>query len=464
MVFASLVFLYLFLPLNLLLYYATKNIAWRNCVLVVFSLFFYAWGEPVWVVLLLFSAFVDYCNGLVIRRYPHAWQAKAAVVCSLVVNLGLLVLFKYSGFLYENLNMLLGLSLTPPGFTLPIGISFYSFQTISYTVDVYRGEVEAQPNFGKLLLFVSLYHQLVAGPIVRYQHIAREIDHRTTELPDIWGGMSRFLVGLLKKVLIANSAGNLAAKYLDGSLEALSFYGAWFGLLMFTLQIYYDFSGYSDMAIGLGRMFGFHYYENFNYPYIAASATEFWRRWHISLGSFFRDYLYIPLGGRHHHPTRNLLIVWLLTGLWHGASWNFVLWGLYFGLLIALERRFLSAWLQRLPAAVGHIYLLLAAMLGWALFYFTDMNRLGAFLAVLLSPWAAVADPALTLTLWANCLWLAAAVAFCMPLLPWLQGYLRQLPGRLQAWGQLAVNLAMLLVSTALLVGQSYNPFLYFRF
>ncbi|MCA9637701.1 MAG: MBOAT family protein, partial [Myxococcales bacterium] len=335
MVFASLVFLYVFLPLNLLTYYGLRRESHRNLALIAASLIFYAWGEPVWVSLLILSSALDYVHALIIERWRGSGWAKAALASSIVTNLGLLGAFKYSGFLARGLNDAFGLGLSVPEFALPIGISFYTFQALSYVADVYRGEVAAQRSYLKFLLFLSLYHQLVAGPIVRYVHIAREIAERRHTLADFSGGITRFCVGLFKKVCIANVAGQLVMRTMEVDPGGLSVAEGWFGLLMFSLQIYYDFSGYSDMAIGLGMLFGFHYHENFNYPYVARSAAEFWRRWHISLGSFFRDYLYIPLGGRRRRPIRNLLIVWGLTGLWHGASWNFVLWGLYFGVLIA---------------------------------------------------------------------------------------------------------------------------------
>src|SRR5687767_4255527 len=383
MVFASLFFLFVFLPLNLILYYSSKNQGYRNAILTIFSLWFYAWGEPVWIILLLFSAAVDWFNALIIEKYRGTHWSKIGLISSAIVNLGLLAIFKYSAFLYENLNYVFGLSLDVPQFALPIGISFYSFHALSYTIDVYRGTVQAQKSYWKFLMCVSMYHQLVAGPIVRYAHIAHEIDNRKFNIRDISEGISRFCIGLFKKVCIANVAGELVAKYLDNDLNGLSVLGGWFGIIMFTIQIYFDFSGYSDMALGLGRMFGFHYHENFNYPYIARSATDFWRRWHISLGSFFRDYLYIPLGGNRTNFFRNLFIVWFLTGLWHGPSWNFIFWGLYFGILIALERLFLEKALNAIPQFFSHIYLLFAAVMGWALFYFTDLNQLGKFLSII---------------------------------------------------------------------------------
>jgi alginate O-acetyltransferase complex protein AlgI len=469
MVFANLIFLFVFLPLNLALYYSSRNKDFRNWTLIVFSFFFYAWGEPVWIVLLIISALVDYINGLVIERYRDTVGEKLGLISSLVINLSLLGTFKYSGFIVENVNAVFGLNLAVPGFTLPIGISFYTFQTISYTVDVYRGEVKAQRSFMKFMMFVSLYHQLVAGPIVRYQHIAHEIDNRIVDTSDISAGITRFCQGLFKKVFFANIAGELARPYLEGSFDALTVGGSWFGIILFSLQIYFDFSGYSDMAIGLGRMFGFHYHENFNHPYIAKSATEFWRRWHISLGSFFRDYLYIPLGGNRTNFYRNLLIVWFLTGLWHGASWNFILWGLYFGLLIAVERLFLSQLLQRLPAFASHTYLILVAIFGWALFYFTDLTKLGQYLAVMIGlsnqpVWSIT----LTSQLMANLGWFLMAILFCMPVGNFLATLLRtKIATNHDRWlpfAQTALNIVLLLVSVAFLEENSYNPFLYFRF
>ncbi len=469
MVFANLLFIYLFLPLNILFYFLSKKLVDRNLVLVAFSFLFYAWGEPVWFLLLLTSAAFDYMHGRLIERYRGTWAAKAALASSLALNLGLLGTFKYSGFLVQNLNALLGTAFPVPAFALPIGISFYTFQTISYVVDVYRGDARAQPNPVYYLLYLSMYHQLVAGPVVRYADVAREITTRTTDAVSFSEGLTRVCFGLAKKVLVANTAGSLADKFLLAPASGLSVGGAWFGAAMFTLQIYYDFSGYSDMAIGLGRMFGFHYKENFNYPYVARSATEFWRRWHISLSSFFRDYVYIPLGGNRKHQYLNLLAVWLLTGLWHGASWNFILWGLYYGAFIALERLFLGDLLDRLPAVFGHLYLLLLATTGWVIFYFTDLGKLGGYLSVMFGLSGARGwDSNVQITLLNNIFWVALAAFFCMPAVKWLK---RAVSERLDP-GKSAVLLALspalcfllLIVCTAQLVGQSYNPFLYYRF
>jgi alginate O-acetyltransferase complex protein AlgI len=477
MVFASLSFLCIFLPLHLILYYAVDNKVYRNVLLTAFSLVFYAWGEPVWIALLVFSAVVDYANGLWIERHRGKGIAALGLISSIVINIGLLVAFKYNVFIYENVNLIFGLNLKAPTYNLPVGISFYTFQTISYTVDVYRNEVKAQANFLKFLMFVSLFHQLVAGPIVRYAHIADEIDERKENPYDISQGILRFCIGLFKKVFIANVAGKLAVAYL-GTTEApvdfstLTVGEAWFGITMFSLQIYFDFSGYSDMAIGLGRMFGFHYFENFNYPYIAKSATDFWRRWHISLGTFFRDYIYIPMGGNRKGKFRgyfNLFVVWFLTGLWHGASWNFVLWGLYFGLFIFLERLFLKRIFDALPAFFSHVYLILIAIFGWALFYFEDFNTLVHFLSIMVgasgNAWWTIK---LTLVLQNNMFWLMLAFLLCLPIYPIFAKWFEKMPRErapLFYWVVLlGMELVFLGLSISLLVGESYNPFIYYRF
>ena len=470
MVFASLTFLYVFFPLSLVLYFMLRSTNARNLLLTAFSLVFYAWGEPVWLSLLLFSSVFDWSVGLAIERLEGKRRLqRLALVLSLGTNLTLLGSFKYADLVTDTINALTGWSLASPGFSLPIGISFYTFQTMSYVIDVYRGEVPAQRSFGRFLLFVSLFHQLVAGPIVRYADVAHDIVHRVATRADFGHGATRFTVGLFKKVCIANVAGALVQKHLEGDLAALAVGEAWFGLLMYSLQIYFDFSGYSDMAIGMGLMVGFRYLENFNAPYIARSATDFWRRWHMSLGTFFRDYVYIPLGGKEHRPYRNLFIVWGLTGLWHGASWNFMLWGLYYGALIALERLFLRQLLERVPRPLQHAYLLLVVVMGWALFYFTDLARLGTFCGVAWglhdnAPWS----PALTTTLLTHASWLVLALLLCTPLPGQLLTSLRR---RLDAVHPLAgagavavFNVGLCVLATAMLVGKSYNPFLYFRF
>lgn len=466
MVFSSLIFIFLFLPACLLTYYAFPGRRARNWILIAFSLLFYAWGEPVWVVLLFLSALIDYLNGLFIEKHRGSRIAVLGVYSTLLFNLGILATFKYSSFFIENVNALVGTSFAKPGILLPVGISFYVFMSISYTLDVYRGELKAQRSFPDFLVYIANFHHLVAGPIIRYGHIAREIEERVFRIEDFSSGVSRFCLGLFKKVCIANVAGQLATQFLDQSADSASVSGWWFGLVMFTLQIYFDFSGYSDMAIGLGRMFGFHYRENFDHPYTARSITDFWRRWHISLSSFFRDYVYIPLGGNRHHQVRNILVVWALTGFWHGASWNFMLWGSYFGLLLLAEKFVFKLWLERLPRLFQHFYALFFIVLGWAIFYFTDLAKLGTFLAGIFGfGGLPLSNLEFVTELQGNAYWLVFALIACWPLrarvLAWASS---QLGPAGVAGMELAVNVGFFLTSVTLLVGSTYNPFIYFRF
>lgn len=466
MVFSNTLFLYLFLPINLILYYAVKSRKWKNFILIIFSLAFYAWGEPVWIFLLIFSSLVDYGHGLFIEKYRGTKLAKIGLVSSICINLGLLITFKYSAFLYENLNTIFNLSLEIPKFSLPIGISFYTFQTLSYTVDVYKGDVKAQKNFSKFLMYVSLYHQLVAGPIVRYSDVEEEIESRVITVENFSRGISRFTIGLAKKVLIANVAGQFVTQYMNSDLSSITVLEAWFGIAMFTIQIYFDFSGYSDMAIGLGKMFGFTYMENFNYPYISKSATEFWRRWHISLGSFFRDYVYIPLGGNRKNIIFNLFVVWFLTGIWHGASWNFILWGLYFGILVYLEKKILFRVLNKIPKIFSHIYLIVALLVGWTLFYFTDVNRAFEYIKILFGfTNNEFTNNELKLVFTNNIYWILIAIVASTPIYPYLKQYIGQ--SRIKIFGQVVevlLNVVIMICCTSMLIASSYNPFLYFRF
>ena len=466
MVFSNTLFLYLFLPINLILYYAVKSRKWKNFILIIFSLAFYAWGEPVWIFLLIFSSLVDYGHGLFIEKYRGTKLAKIGLLSSICINLGLLITFKYSTFLYENLNTIFNLSLEIPKFSLPIGISFYTFQTLSYTVDVYKGDVKAQKNFSKFLMYVSLYHQLVAGPIVRYSDVEEEIESRVITVENFSRGISRFTIGLAKKVLIANVAGQFVTQYMNSDLSSITVLEAWFGIAMFTIQIYFDFSGYSDMAIGLGKMFGFTYMENFNYPYISKSATEFWRRWHISLGSFFRDYVYIPLGGNRKNMIFNLFVVWFLTGIWHGASWNFILWGLYFGILVYLEKKILFRVLNKIPKIFSHIYLIVALLVGWTLFYFTDVNRAFEYIKILFGfTNNEFTNNELKLVFTNNIYWILIAIVASTPIYPYLKQYIGQ--SRIKIFGQVVevlLNVVIMICCTSMLIASSYNPFLYFRF
>lgn len=465
MVFSSMIFLYCFLPIHILAYFAWNNRAYQDTVLLLSSLFFYAWGEPVWISILLFSGLIDYVHGLIVEKYRGSWQSKAALLSSIVINLAILGFFKYSAFAIQNLNALLQVNLPYREFALPIGISFYTFQTMSYVIDVYRSEVPAQKSPWKLLLFVSLFHQLVAGPIVRYQDVAYDIENRHLSISRFSEGISRFVVGLSKKVLLANTAGEISQMFLQGDIKELPVLGAWFGISLFALQIYFDFSGYSDMAIGLGRMFGFNYKENFNYPYVSRSVTDFWRRWHISLGSFFRDYVYIPLGGNRQHLIRNLFVVWSLTGLWHGASWNFVLWGLYYGLLIAIERFWLSRRLEAWPKIISHVYLITAVLVGWVFFYYTDLTDVWQYLQAMFV-WGGrpLIDGQLVIHFSNNVLFFLVAIVCATPVAKLVPRLAQRYSERPQDWVRPALTFALLIVSTIMLVGQTYNPFLYFRF
>lgn len=475
MVFASLLFLFIFLPANLVLYYTTSNPVWRNWILILFSLAFYGWGEPIWISLLILSSMVDWGNALFIQKHRGTKWAKIGVVFTIVFNLCLLATFKYDVFLVTQVNALLGTSFTAPGYALPIGISFYTFHTISYVVDVYRGDIKAQRSFPNFLMYVSLYSSLVAGPIIRYAHVEHEINKRNENLRDFSLGISRFCIGLFKKVIIANVAAEIVRKYMgDNSdpltlarLANLSSFEAWVGLIMFALQIYFDFSGYSDMAIGLGRMFGFHFRENFNYPYISKSIGEFWRRWHISLGSIFRDYVYIPLGGNKKRVYFNLLVVWFLTGMWHGPSWNFIFWGLYFFIFIALERAFLLKLLEKAPAFIAHIYALVIIIPGWVIFYFTDTEILGKYVQKMFSfsP-SAHGNTEILNTLTTHLFWLIIAVVLCMPVYHRVKEWVDKRTSRITIYDGLTIgfNMFLLFLCVAQLVGKSYNPFIYFRF
>lgn len=467
MVFSSLTFLFFFLPACLLVYYAFAERQIRNLILTLFSLIFYAWGEPIWVGLLIFTAVMDYKIGMLIERFRlHPIYAKLGLMASIAINLALLVSFKYADLIVDTVNALTNAEFGKPGLLLPIGISFYTFQSMSYIIDVHRGEVAAQKKFLNYLLFVVSFHQLVAGPIVRYAHIAREIEERVFSFDEFSHGVARFTKGLFKKVYFANVAGELAGQFLGLDADQTTVYGEWFGLLMFSLQIYFDFSGYSDMAIGLGHMFGFSYRENFNHPYMAKSITDFWRRWHISLGSFFKDYVYIPLGGNRKNQTFNIMLVWGLTGLWHGASWNFVLWGLYFGVILLIEKSFLLERMSRLPVAVSHVYALLLIYFGWGIFYFTDLHQLmSSFLTMWGFNEAPLSNFELMAAVKANLFWFILALVCCTPIYGQVhQKLIQQLKPSTYRYTVIVQSFLFLAISVLLLVGKTYNPFIYFRF
>ncbi len=488
MVFSNLFFVYIFLPLNLLLYFIAKDIKMKNAVMLCFSLVFYAWGSPKYLVLMIAMAFGDFLFAKMIDNAKSKKQKRLGLIGACVLDLGLLGFFKYLGFVLENLQNLTGFPENIPSVVLPIGISFYIFQLLSYVVDVYRGEVEAQKDFSKLLLYVSLFHQCIAGPIVRYSDVCNEILHRKTNWSSVSKGVCRFSVGLGKKVLLANVCGSLtdtflisdadvAANSLSETLELISSRPAlalFVGMLCYMLQIYLDFSAYSDMAIGMGQMIGFHYKENFDYPYTSKSVAEFWRRWHISLGSFFRDYVYIPLGGNRKGMARtifNTFVVWALTGLWHGASWNFVLWGLYFFLFIVMERLFLSDILKKIPSVFSSAYLLIIVFFGWVLFKFRDMPVVFATIKGMFclngNTWTNYEVSTLVKN---NILFLIVAVISVTPLMKKLSEFIVKKARRneymtiFNVFRRVAVPVILLLLSTFALVGDSYNPFLYFQF
>lgn len=470
MVFSSLVFLFVFLPLTLLLYFSVPR-RLRNTILLIVSLIFYAWGEPIYIILMLFSTVTDFVHGLLVERYRNQpKKAKLVVLSSITINLGLLVFFKYSTFLLTNINLLFYTNFYIPQMSLPIGISFYTFQTMSYTIDVFRQEAKAKKNMIDLGAYVTMFPQLIAGPIVRYQTIANQLDHRV-ESEDLFAkGIWRFTIGLGKKVLLANNIGLLWNQIQLTEMSDLSIVMAWLGLVAFGFQIYFDFSGYSDMAIGLGYLFGFELLENFNYPYISQSITEFWRRWHISLGSWFRDYVYIPLGGNRKGKKRmylNLFIVWMLTGLWHGASWNFVLWGLYFGILISIEKAFLLFWLSRAPRWMRHVYTIILLLIGWGLFAFEDFHQLINYFTVLFGLRNATWVNQETLYyLSQNIILFVLLTIASTPMIRLIGQKLFNSPygSVIKAFIVPMICLLILIASTAYLVDSSYNPFLYFRF
>jgi len=475
MVFSSLLFLFRFLPLVLLIYYIAPG-KLRNLVLFLASLIFYAWGEPVYVVLILFSTLVDYTAGRIAghcRAQGQMKQARLAVFASAFINLALLAFFKYADFFLQTIHSVFSLEVPALGLALPIGISFYTFQTMSYTIDVYRGDAKVQKNLITFGAYVSLFPQLIAGPIVRYKSISEQLGRRKESVDLFFYGIVRFTAGLGKKVLIANQMGAVWNEIAGSSTDSLTTAAAWIGIAAYTMQIYFDFSGYSDMAIGLGAMFGFSFPENFRYPYESKTVTEFWRRWHISLGVWFREYVYIPLGGNKKGIRRqiwNLTVVWFLTGLWHGASWNFVLWGFYYGMLLAMEKFFGLRMLEKLPSWCGHIYIILITLVGWSLFSYQDMADSAGYMRALYfrgsAGWCsrqaiylAVSNAGLFLIAAIGCTSFAKRFVLekCLPGQTKKGAAIRDIAGIFYIAAVFAACLAML-------VNSSYNPFLYFRF
>lgn len=481
MLFSSLIFLFLFLPAVLFCYFVLcKSRKLKNRFLLLASLFFYGWGEPIYVFLMMGCIFGNYCFGRLIHHYQERSKAaKTSLVLMLVFNLGILAYFKYAGFFVENLNQWFQLSLPVPEITLPIGISFFTFQGISYVIDVYRGQGEALKNPLDVGLYLAFFPQLIAGPIVRYQTVAKEIQGRRENLTDFADGVRLFVIGLAKKVLLANNFALIADKAFGLETPYLSVSFAWLGAIAYTMQIYFDFGGYSDMAIGLGRMFGFHFLPNFRYPYIARSITDFWRRWHISLSSWFRDYVYIPLGGsrvnRKWKLVRNLLIVWACTGFWHGANWTFLVWGLYYFCFLCIEKLTgLNKKLERIPV-FSNVVVLLIVVVGWVIFRADTLTAALDYLSVMfgLTGNALVSD--MGIFYWCeNRILVFIGLACCLPWREWLQRLYRKSP-RLPQWfakggkgflqiGATAALAVILVTSVSFLVKGGYNPFIYFNF
>ncbi|MBE5960738.1 MAG: MBOAT family protein [Lachnospiraceae bacterium] len=472
MVFSSLLFLFRYLPLVLVIYFIVPR-KLRNTVLFIASLIFYAWGEPVYVVIMLFSTLVDYTHGMLVHHFKERGDLKKArmiVGSSMIINLALLGFFKYSDFIIGNINAITKSNIPLLNLALPIGISFYTFQTMSYTVDIYRGEAKVQKNIISFGAYVALFPQLIAGPIVQYKTIAEQLQERRESKDQFAYGVMRFMTGLGKKVLLANNIGLLWDTIQGMSSSNMTVLLSWMGITAFAFQIYFDFSGYSDMAIGLGNMFGFTFLENFNYPYMSKSITEFWRRWHISLGSWFRDYVYIPLGGNRAglgKQIRNIAIVWLLTGIWHGASWNFVMWGVYFGVLLVIEKFVLLKYLKKLPVIVSHIYTIFLVWIGWVIFAFDDLSRGIDYLKTMFFVNGNAFASTETIYILLN-----YAVLFVILILA-STDYPNRLAARFarkrEESAVLSIAKAVFIIvifvlAVAYLVDASYNPFLYFRF
>lgn len=469
MVFSSLVFIFVFLPMFLLVYFIFPSRRYRNLILLAASVFFYAWGEPLYVFMMIASVMVNYFGAIMIEHFrdkPN--RSKIAFIATLVFNISILGFFKYSDFIIENLNSIFNINMLMLNIPLPIGISFFTFQILSYVIDVYWGNVKVQRNPMYLGAYISAFPQLIAGPIVRYETIEHELENRKENISDFSSGTRRFIIGLGKKVIIANNVAVICDSIIVQSPEYYGMLGAWVAIIAYTLQIYFDFSGYSDMAIGMGRMIGFHFLENFNYPYIAKSVTDFWRRWHMSLSTFFRDYVYIPLGGNRVSKgkwIRNIIIVWLLTGLWHGASWNYILWGLFYGIMLLLERTLLTNFLERIPTFLQHLYTLIVVILGWVIFRFEDISLIPGFLASLLGR---NGPGTLNILIYTQVLQFKYILAFALGIVfstPIFKNIYRKYNENavVSVLSDLGL-LIVLLLSINLLVIGTYNPFIYFKF
>ena len=476
MVFSSLTFLFAFLPITLIVYYLVPQKA-KNVVILISGLVFYAWGEPIYVLAMIASTFIDYTAGLLIAKYDDKPKIRlACLIVSLVMNLGLLGTFKYLGFLINSANAWFGLSIPNPNLPLPIGISFFTFQSMSYTIDLYRRNIKVQKNAVSFMAFVTLFPQIVAGPIVRYEDIQNEIDNRTITEKMVGDGISRFIIGLGKKVLIANNIGMLWTEIKALEYGELSAVSAWLGILAFTFQIYFDFSGYSDMAIGLGKMMGFTFPENFDYPYMSHSISEFWRRWHMTLGAWFKSYIYIPLGGNRKGLARtilNLLIVWTVTGIWHGASWNFMLWGAYFGVLIVLERLFLGKLLEKIPSFFSWLYTFILVVFGWVMFDAVDVStvhigdmfsQVFTYIGAMFGANGVFMDNTATNALMNYGVMFGICIFGSSDVVKTTSERIKEKAPSWVMYGYPVVEMVIMLASVAYITTSSYNPFLYFNF
>ena len=468
MLFSSIVFLFTFLPAVMILYYLLP-VRFRNVILLLASLVFYAWGEPVYLFLMLLSILFNYFSGLdIARNLQDKRAAKRSLVFNLIINLAVLGFFKYEGFVLDTLNGILPVHISYHALPLPIGISFYTFQILSYIIDVYRGNVKVQTNLPNFALYVTMFPQLIAGPIVQYADVDEQLASREVSWTKFGEGSMYFIRGLAKKVLLANTSGMIFTEVSGLAKGNIAVVTAWLGAFAYMFQIYFDFSGYSDMAIGLGKMFGFEFNMNFNYPYVSKSITEFWRRWHISLSSWFRDYVYIPLGGNRVSKIkhiRNLLIVWFLTGLWHGAAWNFVAWGLYYGVILIIEKYLLSPVLDRLPDVVRHIYSILLVVIGWVLFFSSSFGQAADYIRVMFGAGAhGFADRESMYLLTSNLILWLILIFGSTPLVHFRYEHML----RSKKWNTTIINsvvyAALFIVCIAYLVTETYNPFLYFRF
>ena len=472
MVFSSSTFLIVFLPVSIVLYYVigeviTKSTAVKNFILLLASLLFYAWGEPVYIVLMLISILFNFVAGKDIDKAKASGdtrKAKTAFIIAIVFNLAVLGFFKYFGFLVENINALFHIELQIPQLALPIGISFYTFQIMSYIIDLYRGNTEVQNRIIPFALYISLFPQLIAGPIVKYKDVALQLETRKETLHKFSDGMLRFTVGLSKKILLANTLGAVYTTIQASGAKNTSVLGAWLGIICYTLQIYFDFSGYSDMAIGLGKVFGFEFCENFNYPYIASSVTDFWRRWHISLSTWFKEYVYIPLGGNRCKTPRvifNLMVVWLLTGLWHGAAWNFIIWGVYYGVLLIIEKYVLGKVLKFIPGFIKHLVTLILVIIGWVFFSAPTLSEAVAYLGAMFGQGAGFAGGNAKYLLATNIITVIIGIIAATPL---YKAVIRRMQPKTVSILKMVVFPLLFLLCIVFMISETYNPFLYFRF